>query len=266
MADCLLCTSTPYIWAPAWTIVPLRGLTLLLHIGIWSIRDEGGVEFTTKPAGCRADRRDLRSSGLEWLDTLIRLTRSGYLPPVLGLLSVVWIAFGLLKDHHRARRDAAAKPFRTRASPSFELAGHFLRAAALSSSCYAAKQHQVSRQRSNAILVAYVFLLGLTRLAVSSPLRLNLLSAAALAILLSAEALPLIAIGPHYEPSRAWLGAIASLSAAVLLVASSPREWGQPALAQRAVCLVDGSQSCTGGDLRRRRPAARSIITSPLGD
>ncbi|POR33980.1 ABC transporter [Tolypocladium paradoxum] len=233
------------IWAPAWAFVPLRGLTLLLHIGIWSIKDEGGVEFTIRsqqasldratPLGCRADRRDPSSSGLEWLDSLIRLARSDYLPPVLGLLSVVWIAFRLLRDRRRARRDADAKPIGPRASLSFELAGHLSRAAALTCSSYAAKQHQTPQQRLNAILVGYIFLLGLIRVAVGSPSRrrlllyqVNLLSAAALAILLSTEALPLIVIGARYEPSRGSLGAIVSLSAAVLLAASSPREWSHP--------------------------------------
>lgn len=88
----------------------------------------------------------------------------------------------------------------------------------------------------NVVLLAYVFVLGLTRLINDLQWRhvalhqVNLVTAAMLAVLLASQFLPCIQIDEHCAKDGSVIGGAASLAAATIVAMFTPREWVPPQL------------------------------------
>ncbi|PNY30047.1 ATP-binding cassette transporter abc4 [Tolypocladium capitatum] len=168
-----------------------------------------------------------------WIRRLSGFARSGTLQAVLLALSVAWVASGLLTA--RRRRGARTPGFKPKASAirwRHELLSQAARATALAFVAVAYVQGRA--HWLDVVLLAYVLVLGLTRLVNHLRWRhaalhqVNLVTAAVLAVLLASQFLPCIQIDGHCAQDAGVIGGAASLAAATVVAASTPREWVPP--------------------------------------
>ncbi|POR32275.1 ATP-binding cassette transporter abc4 [Tolypocladium paradoxum] len=169
------------------------------------------------------------ASQVPWIRDLSGFAQSGTLQAIALAISVAWVAFRLL------RRRGGTLGFKPKASAirwQYELLSQVTRATALAFLAVAYVQDRA--HWLNVVLLAFVFVLGLTRLINDLQWRhvalhqINLVTAAMLAVLLASQFLPCIQINKHCAKDASVIGGAASLAAAIVVAMFTPREWAPP--------------------------------------
>ncbi|KAI0398846.1 ABC transporter [Xylaria palmicola] len=172
------------------------------------------------------------NTDLQWLHALAQLARAGYLQ-----LTIVVASFLLLVRYFLKRPYARVSLPETNASGislPFEICGQLFRAATLALTVVAAAQ--LGGRWTNVAALAYAFALGLLRLLNNLEWRhvalhhVNFVLVTMLFVVAVGEVLPYVdvAYSRHLDPVT--IGSVAALAAAVLVAASTPREWVPPSI------------------------------------
>lgn len=172
------------------------------------------------------------SADLRWIHDLAQFARAGYLQ-----LTIVVASFLLLISYLLRRSYAKIALPETNASTvsvPFEICGQLFRASTLALMVVAAVQ--LGGKWTNVVALVYAFFLGLLRLFNDLEWRhialhhVNFVLVTVMFVVVVGELLPYadVAYDQHLNPIMA--GSIATLAAAVLVAASTPREWIPPSI------------------------------------
>ncbi|KAI0875870.1 ABC transporter [Hypoxylon argillaceum] len=172
------------------------------------------------------------SADLRWIHDLAQFARAGYLQ-----LTIVVASFLLLISYLLRRSYAKIALPETNASTvsvPFEICGQLFRASTLALMVVAAVQ--LGGKWTNVVALVYAFFLGLLRLFNDLEWRhialhhVNFVLVTVMFVVVVGELLPYadVAYDQHLNPVMA--GSIATLAAAVLVAASTPREWIPPSI------------------------------------
>ncbi|KAI1298040.1 ABC transporter [Xylaria venustula] len=172
------------------------------------------------------------AADLQWVHNLSRFTQTGYLQ-----LTVVVASFLLLVRYLLRRSYAKISLPETNASTislPYEICSQVFRAATLALMIVAAVQ--IGGKWTNVAVISYAFVLGLLRLFNDLEWRhvalhhVNFLLVTALLVIVVGELLPYVDVTYSRYPNPVLIASIATLSAAVLVAASTPREWIPPSI------------------------------------
>ncbi|KAI8633413.1 ABC transporter [Xylariaceae sp. FL1651] len=172
------------------------------------------------------------SADLQWVHSLAHFARAGYLQSTIIVVSFLFVVRHLLQRSYakisRPETNASA------ISLPFEICSQLLRAASLALMIVAAVQ--LGGRWTNAVTLLYAFLLGLLRLLNDLEWRhaalhhVNFVLGTALLVTVLGELLPYVDASYDQYPNPMMVASIATLAAAVLVAASTPREWVPPSI------------------------------------
>ncbi|KAI0915035.1 ABC transporter [Ustulina deusta] len=172
------------------------------------------------------------AADLQWAYSLAQFAQTGYLQ-----LTIVVASFLLLVRYLLQRSYSKISLPETNASTislPYEICSQIFRAAALALMVVAAVQ--IGGKWTNVAVLTYAFSLGLLRLFNDLEWRhvalhhVNFLLVTALLVIVVGELLPYVDVTSSRYPSPVMISSIATLSAAVILAASTPREWIPPSI------------------------------------
>ncbi|GAP82594.1 putative ABC transporter [Rosellinia necatrix] len=172
------------------------------------------------------------NTNLQWVHDLAHFAQAGYLQ-----LTVAIASFLLLVRYLLLRSYAKILLPETKASTisvSFELCGQFFRSASLALMVIAAVR--LGGKWANAVPLIYAFSLGILRLLNDLEWRhvalhhVNFLLVTMLLVVVVGELLPYVDVTYNERLSPIMVGSIATLAAAVIVAASTPREWIPPSI------------------------------------
>ncbi|KAI0541231.1 ABC transporter [Xylaria digitata] len=172
------------------------------------------------------------NADLQWVHDLSQFAQTGYLQ-----LTIVVASFLLLVRYLLQRSYSKISLPETNASTislPHELCGQLFRAAALALMVVSAVQ--ICGKWTNVTVITYAFFLGLLRLFNDLEWRhvalhhVNFLLVTVLLVIAVGELLPYVDVTYSRYLSPVMVGSIATLAAAVLVAASTPREWVPPSI------------------------------------
>ncbi|KAI0421048.1 ABC transporter [Xylaria grammica] len=197
----------------------------------------GGSHWGLPPylqgSGSRQIRLNIQDdTDLQWVHSLAQFAQTGYLQ-----LTILVASFLLLVRYLLQRSYSKISLPETNASTislPHELCGQLFRAAALA--LMAVSAVQIGGKWTNVAVITYAFLLGLLRLFNDLEWRhvalhhVNFLLVTVLLVISVGEILPYVDVTYSRHLSPVMIGSIATLAAAVLVAASTPREWVPPSI------------------------------------
>lgn len=193
-----------------------------LVISSWAREVEGREHTLTRRS----------NAGLQWVHEFAHFAQAGYLQ-----LTIVVSSFLLLVRYLLRRSYAKISLPETNASTislPFEICGQLFRAASLALMIVAAVQ--VGGKWTNVVTLIYAFFLGLLRLLNDLEWRhvalhhVNFVLVSVLLVVVVGEVFPYVDVAYSQHPSPVAIASIATLAAAVLVAASTPREWIPPSI------------------------------------
>ncbi|KAK2036013.1 hypothetical protein LZ31DRAFT_273557 [Colletotrichum somersetense] len=173
---------------------------------------------------------------LSWVDDVTEFADSNRLQVLILVLSAVWTTSRLFRRRAKPSPSLPSRPDIRAAAIRWpwELAAQLFRAAALAFLALASARGQTPRL--NALVVAYAFVLGLSRLVNDLQWRhvalhqVNFVVSAELLVLAASSVLPCIEASTECAIAIPVRGGLASLAAAVVVSIATPREWVPPSL------------------------------------
>ncbi|KAI1430350.1 ABC transporter [Xylaria sp. FL1777] len=172
------------------------------------------------------------TADLQWVHHLSQFAQTGYLQ-----LTIVVASFLLIVRHLLQRSYAKIALPETNASSislPYEICSQIFRAATLALMIVATVQ--IGGKWTNVAVLIYAFFLGLLRLFNDLEWRhvalhhVNFLLVTALLVIVVGELLPYVDVTYNRYPNPVMIGSIATLAAAVIVAASTPREWIPPSM------------------------------------
>ncbi|KAI1347540.1 ABC transporter [Xylaria sp. FL0043] len=190
------------------------------------------LHLQSYPGNPQFNLRLYDSADLQWVHKLSQFAQSGYLQ-----LTIIVASFLLLVRYLLQRSYSKISLPETNASTvslPYEICSQILRAATLALMTVAAVQ--IGGKWTNVALLTYAFLLGFLRLFNDLEWRhvalhhVNFLLVTAWLVAVVGELLPYADVTYSQRPNPVMVSSIATLSAAVLVAASTPREWIPPSI------------------------------------
>ncbi|KAK2006581.1 ABC transporter [Colletotrichum eremochloae] len=178
---------------------------------------------------------NIQSHGqLSWVDDVAQFADSNYLQVLTLVLSVFWTISHLFRRRTNPSSSLPSRPDirATAIRWPWELAAQLFRAAALAFLALASARGQTLWL--NALVVAYAFVLGLSRFTNDLQWRhvalhqVNFVVSVELLILAASSVVPCIETSTECAIATPVRGGLASLAAAVVIAITTPREWVPP--------------------------------------
>ncbi|RYC61174.1 hypothetical protein CHU98_g5032 [Xylaria longipes] len=174
----------------------------------------------------------LDNADLQWVHDLARLAQAGYLQLTIVVASFLFLVRYLLQRSYS--KISLPETNASTISLPYEICGQVFRAATLALMIVAAVQ--LGGKWSNVATLVYAFFLGLLRLFNDLEWRhialhhVNFVLVTVLLVVVVGELLPYADATYNQYLSPVMIGSIATLAAAVLVAASTPREWVPPSI------------------------------------